>query len=92
MICPFCEHEHENTGDRYGCPNCHGEGLENMNHQSNIKDARRHRSLYPRGTVMWHAHNAHAWLIKNHRTIVVTAFVLVLFGIAGEMEYRELTR
>jgi hypothetical protein len=27
MICPFCKYEHDNEGDRYGCPNCHGEGL-----------------------------------------------------------------
>lgn len=25
--CPFCGHQHE-LDDRYGCPNCHEEGLE----------------------------------------------------------------
>ena len=27
MICGSCGHSHLNEGDRYGCPNCHGEGL-----------------------------------------------------------------
>ena len=27
MICPFCGAEHDNEGDRYGCPNCNGEGM-----------------------------------------------------------------
>lgn len=27
MICHFCKYEHDNDGDQYGCPNCHGEGL-----------------------------------------------------------------
>lgn len=28
MQCPFCDCDHCPEGDRYGCPNCHGEGLE----------------------------------------------------------------
>lgn len=24
MICEFCRYEHDNEGDRYGCPNCCG--------------------------------------------------------------------
>jgi hypothetical protein len=24
MICEFCEYQHDNEGDRYGCPNCCG--------------------------------------------------------------------
>ena len=28
MICPFCNYEHSNEGDRYGCPDCNGDGLE----------------------------------------------------------------
>lgn len=26
-VCPFCKAVHDNLGDRYGCPNCNGEGL-----------------------------------------------------------------
>ena len=25
MICSFCGYEHDNEGDRFGCPNCCGE-------------------------------------------------------------------
>lgn len=28
MRCPFCKYEHENEGDRYGCPNCEGQAVE----------------------------------------------------------------
>ena len=28
MICSFCSYQHDNEGDRYGCPNCEGRGLE----------------------------------------------------------------
>jgi Zn finger protein HypA/HybF involved in hydrogenase expression len=24
MICEFCQYQHDNEGDRYGCPNCCG--------------------------------------------------------------------
>ena len=30
MICSFCSYQHDNEGDRYGCPNCNGEGLDKM--------------------------------------------------------------
>lgn len=38
MRCPFCQYEHDNHGDRYGCPNCHGEGL---NMEINISKERK---------------------------------------------------
>tara|TARA_R110000751_G_scaffold10300_4_gene37834 strand:- start:341 stop:577 length:237 start_codon:yes stop_codon:yes gene_type:complete len=28
LICPFCDYIHDNEDDRYGCPNCLGEGSE----------------------------------------------------------------
>ena len=28
MICEFCQYEHDNEGDRYGCPNCLGGEVE----------------------------------------------------------------
>ena len=27
MRCPFCQYEHDNEGDLYGCPNCEGESM-----------------------------------------------------------------
>lgn len=27
MICPFCQYEHDNKGDLYGCPNCEGKPM-----------------------------------------------------------------
>ena len=28
--CEFCEHEFDEDLGRYGCPNCHGEGLDKV--------------------------------------------------------------
>lgn len=54
MICPFCNYNHNNEGDRYGCPDCLGEGLEenDMTAKTNAeRQADRRRKMRDSGVV-----------------------------------------
>lgn len=58
MRCPFCNYEHDNEGDRYGCPNCHGEPLTPSQHCKahgfNLADLSKASGLSRQTLINWH--------------------------------------
>jgi len=69
MICPFCKAHHDNDGDRYGCPNCNGEGLKIKPKES--KDyVKKHRDLAAKSGLKRVEATIHSSRVSDFRAMV----------------------